>query len=167
MVWQDDFEIDADDPAEDEFEEDAGAGRRSLLSRSRFFLLGAAIIAALAAVMYVGFRSTAIYYLTVGELLDRGEAAYGERVRLGGKVMPGSISEDPANRMLEFTVVDEEGRTLLASYQGAVPDAFEESGDVVLEGELAQTGLFQADTLLAKCPSKFTSESEATGNVRP
>jgi cytochrome c-type biogenesis protein CcmE len=162
MVWQDEDDIQVDD-----FKEETGAGGRSLLSRGRFFLLGAAIAAALGIVMYIGFRSTAIYYLSVGELLERGDAAYGERVRLGGKVLPGSINQDAVNRMLEFTVTDEEGRGLPVSYQGVVPDAFEEGGEVVLEGRLSEAGLFKADTLLAKCPSKFSTEAEASGNARP
>lgn len=162
MVWQDEEDIEVDS-----VEEETGARDRSLLSRWRFFLLGAAVAAALGIVMYIGFRSTAIYYLSVSELLDRGDSAYGEQVRLGGKVMPGTVSQDPANRMLEFMVMDEQGRSLPVSYQGAVPDAFEEGGDVVLEGKLSQAGLFRADTLLAKCPSKFSSEAEASGNTRP
>ena len=162
MVWQDE-----DDIAVDDFKEDAGTQSRSLLSRGRFFLLGAAIAAALGIVMYIGFRSTAMYYLSVGELLDRGDIAYGEQVRLGGKVMPGTINQDPVSRMLEFTVMDEQGPSLPVSYQGVVPDAFEEGGDVVLEGKLSRAGVFRADTLLAKCPSKFSAEAEASGNTRP
>lgn len=162
MVWQDE-----DDIEESDLEEEGVERERSLLTRGRFFLLGAAIAAALGIVMYIGFRSTAVYYLSAGELIDRGESAYGEQVRLGGKVMPGTVSQDPVERMLWFTVMDEQGRSLPVSYQGAVPDAFEEDGDVVLEGKLSRAGLFEADTLLAKCPSKFSSEAEASGNTRP
>jgi cytochrome c-type biogenesis protein CcmE len=43
-------------------------------------------------------------------------------------------------------------------YRGVVPDTFQESGEVVVEGGLGSEGVFRARTLLAKCPSKYEPE---------
>ena len=44
-------------------------------------------------------------------------------------------------------------------YAGIVPDTFRDEADVVLEGEVGSNGLFRAETLLAKCPSKYEGQS--------
>jgi cytochrome c-type biogenesis protein CcmE len=46
-------------------------------------------------------------------------------------------------------------------YRGVVPDVFGPHADVVVEGRLTSSDVFEASTLLAKCPSKF--EAEAPG----
>ena len=47
------------------------------------------------------------------------------------------------------------------TYAGVVPDPFREGREVIVSGEL-QKGTFVAerDSLVTKCPSKFTAESE-------
>ena len=40
-------------------------------------------------------------------------------------------------------------------YEGVVPDNFTEEREVVVEGRLAPAGVFQADTLMTRCESKY------------
>jgi cytochrome c-type biogenesis protein CcmE len=42
-------------------------------------------------------------------------------------------------------------------YKGIVPDIFAPGIQVVVEGRLNGSGTMEATTLLAKCPSRFTS----------
>jgi cytochrome c-type biogenesis protein CcmE len=57
---------------------------------------------------------------------------------------------------LRFTIVDLEGdENLPVVYQGVVPDTFRVGNEVVIEGQLNSDGIFQADTLMPKCPSKY------------
>lgn len=130
-----------------------GATRRSY----RFPILAAIAVAAVAFLVWRSTSANSAYALTVGELVDRGAAAHGERVRVMGRVLPGSIDRGP--RVLRFTAVDQTGR-IDVSYDGVVPDVFKDDVDVVLEGAYGADGVFVADTLLAKCPSKFEAEAD-------
>ena len=105
-----------------------------------------------------------MYYLTVDELLARGDLAYGEQVRLMGRVADGSVDNNPSASTLRFAVTGEDGASLPALYSGMVPDAFREDAEIVLEGTLTPAGTFQADSLLVKCPSKYegTEEGESS-----
>ena len=101
-------------------------------------------------------------YHGVGDLLGgdgaaQGDAAYGQNVRVAGGIAPGSIDIDTATRTLKFDVEDEDGQ-LSVVYQGTVPDTFQEGNDVVVEGVLGTDGIFQAKTLVVKCPSKYEPE---------
>ena len=71
-----------------------------------------------------------------------------------GNVVPGTIEKDEL--VLRFEMSD--GVTAVpVTYKGIVPDTFGENGEVVVEGTLA-SGNFEADFLMAKCPSKYEAE---------
>ena len=129
-----------------------------LLRRKRVLIPGLAVLLAMGYLGYVAFSGAAMYYLTVDELLARGAAAYGEDVRLSGKVLPDSVEDDPATNTLRFSIADKKntaGTSIPVVYSGVVPDAFKADADVVLEGKLTTAGTFDADNLLVKCPSKY------------
>ncbi|MDP2673862.1 MAG: cytochrome c maturation protein CcmE [Dehalococcoidia bacterium] len=131
---------------------------RPLLHRKRVLIPGLAVVLAMSYLGYVAFSGAAMYYLTVDELLARGAAAYGEDVRLSGKVLPASVEDDPATNTLRFSIADKKnttGTAIPVVYAGVVPDAFKADADVVLEGKLTTAGTFEADNLLVKCPSKY------------
>ncbi len=126
-----------------------------VLKKRKFLFAGLVLIVAFAFLGYQAFISAATYYLTVSELKSKGGAAYGERVRLGGTAQAGTIVYENKSRMLRFTVTDGT-ESLSVLYQGVVPDSFKPDAEVVLEGQYGEDGTFQATTLLAKCPSKYT-----------
>ncbi len=132
---------------------------RGLLRRKQFLVAGLVIVVALGYLGYNAFQSASMYYLTVGELLAKGEAAYGEQLRVSGKVVEGTVQTDSEPNVLRFSIADSDGTAMPAVYEGIVPDAFKASADVVLEGELTPPGVFEASFLLAKCPSKYEPES--------
>jgi cytochrome c-type biogenesis protein CcmE len=134
--------------------------RAGWLRRKRFLLVGLAVAIALGYLGFTAFQGASMYYLTVDELLARNEAAYGERVRLIGKVEEGSVVRNSETNTLHFAMADEDGTSLPVVHSGAVPDAFKEGADVVAEGSLARAGMFQADSLLVKCPSKYEAAPE-------
>ena len=57
---------------------------------------------------------------------------------------------------LIFTAA-QDGATIPVVYRGTLPDIFKPGIQVVVEGRLEQDGVFHARTLLAKCPSRFTT----------
>ena len=128
-----------------------------MLRKKRFLVSGIILLVAMGYLGYTGFVGGATYYYTVSELTEQGQAIYGENVRVDGQATPGSVQQETAGRTLRFTITDEE-ENLPVIYQGAVPDSFKMGNNVVVEGHLDSDGIFQAHTLMAKCPSKYVPE---------
>jgi cytochrome c-type biogenesis protein CcmE len=141
-----------------------GAPRRlspSPTSRTRSATVVAAaliVIAAIGYLIYNGFQSTSVYYLTVTELQARQSSPLGlgnSQVRVAGIVQANSVTRSTSDSTIDFTIADDGGK-LPVVYKGLVPDIFGPGIQVVVEGRYVN-GTFQASTLLAKCPSKFTA----------
>ena len=130
-----------------------------MLKKKRFLIGGIIVFAAIGYLAYVGLAGSATYFYTVNELMEQGSSVYGERVRVNGQVSPGSVQREATERTLRFTIVDEEV-SLPVFYQGTVPDSFQVGNDVVIEGHLDSTGVFQAHTLMPTCPSKYVPLEE-------
>jgi cytochrome c-type biogenesis protein CcmE len=118
--------------------------------------LGVAVLLS-AALVYTSF-SASTEAKEPSQLLS---AAPGGTYDLTGRVVKGSVQrEDGA---LRFRVADRDGRgeTLPVSYRGAVPDPFRGGREIVLTGQV-ERGVFvgEPDTLVTKCPSKFTAKNE-------
>ncbi len=135
---------------------------RPLFLRSRFLVAVLVLAGALGYLIYVGVQGASMYYLSVSELATRGEAAYESDVRLGGKVMEDSFRQDSSTMTAYFMVTDGR-RSVPVKYTGAIPDAFKPGADVVVEGRLEASGVFEASTLLAKCPSKYEPAKDGAG----
>ncbi|MCL4459186.1 MAG: cytochrome c maturation protein CcmE [Chloroflexi bacterium] len=125
------------------------------MNKNRKFLIGGLIIAlAIAYLIFTAMRGGTAYYITVSELKSKGHSIYGEPVRLLGRVVDGTIERDAKNLMVKFRVA-EGGEQVPVVYKGVPPDAFTDGADVVLEGKYTASGTFEANTILAKCPSKY------------
>jgi cytochrome c-type biogenesis protein CcmE len=83
----------------------------------------------------------------------------GKRFRLGGLVQPGSLVHGD-NLKVTFEVGDGSA-ALPVSYQGILPDLFREGQGVVAEGALDASGVFKADTVLAKHDEKYMPKDVA------
>ena len=87
--------------------------------------------------------------------------AQGVGLKMGAKVVPGSVRRDPANRQIDFQVSDGL-RTYPVTYRGLVPDTFTDANDieVIVEGKYGRDGVFRATEVLAKCGSRYEAELE-------
>ena len=86
----------------------------------------------------------------------------GRSYELTGKVVHDSVRRDGDG--LRFRIRDRDGNeSVPVEYTGVVPDPFREGREVIVSGEL-QRGTFVAerDSLVTKCPSKFTKEKRAS-----
>jgi cytochrome c-type biogenesis protein CcmE len=81
----------------------------------------------------------------------------GGSYELTGKVVPGSIKHE--GEQLDFAVADRDdpSQSIPVTYTGTVPDPFRDGREVIVNGKV-QDGTFvgEKDTLVTKCPSKFT-----------
>jgi cytochrome c-type biogenesis protein CcmE len=79
-----------------------------------------------------------------------------------GRVVKGSIQRD--GNGIAFRVVDRDGgsESLPVTYKGTVPDPFRGGREIVLTGTIERNGVFdgEPETLITKCPSKFTTSSD-------
>ena len=80
-------------------------------------------------------------------------------VKVGARVVPGSIVRDPGGRSLTFRMTDG-AQTYAVAYRGIAPDTFTDGVDVIVEGRLGADGTFRATTLLAKCASRYENAPE-------
>jgi cytochrome c-type biogenesis protein CcmE len=123
--------------------------------QTKLVLLAAGILLTVGFLLVVGMNQPGgmYYYITVPEFLDLGQDNLGD-FRISGKVLRGSIDRDPGGRDVSFVMYDGDAR-LPVHYHGPIPDAFAEEVDVVVQGRMGDGDLFQAHTLIAKCPSKY------------
>jgi len=126
-----------------------------LRGRIKFIIAIAVIVVTLSYLVYGGVKEAKVYYLTVGELKERVPSVYTDKVRVSGTVVPGSIKKD-LDGGLEFKITDGE-RTLDVHYKGIIPDIFKDEVEAVVEGVYTPENVFQANVLLAKCPTKYES----------
>ncbi len=126
-----------------------------------FILGGLAILGAVIYLVYANTQANAVYYLTVSELKSCSTCT-AQSVRVAGVVQAGSIVRDDQKQEISFAISDSGGQSLPIVYSGVVPDIFRQGITVVVEGHYTGKGPFQAQTLLAKCPSKFQAATPGT-----
>jgi len=107
----------------------------------------AVIVLALGWVAVRGLTGNFVYYLTPTDIVSHHKAHVGERVRLGGYVVPDSVHRMPSE--LTFTVTDGTD-SMAVSNIGSVPELFKPGQGVVLEGSLGADGRFHSDTVLVQ-----------------
>lgn len=129
-------------------------GRKRKLPLS-FIIAGVAIIGAVIYLVIANTGASAQYYMSIHELRACTTCAT-RTIRVAGNVQAGSIVRDEKTQVVRFTIVDS-SESMPVVYSGVVPDIFGAGVQVVVEGKLNSQGVFQAQNLLAKCPSKFQS----------
>ena len=121
-----------------------------------FIVGGLVILGAVIYLVYANTQANAVYYMTVSELHSCTTCAT-QSVRVAGTVQKGTVVRDDAKQQISFIISDSNRQSLPVVYSGIVPDIFAPGIQVVVEGHYTGQGPFQAQTLLAKCPSKFTA----------
>ena len=133
------------------------------MNSNRKFLVGAAIIVGSVAFLIAsGVKETGVYFLTPAELAAKVSADssfYDMGLKVGAKVVPGSIRRAADGQQIDFTISDGV-RTYPVTYRGLVPDTFTDANDieVIVEGRLRTDGVFHATEVLAKCGSRYEAE---------
>ena len=115
--------------------------------RMTMILGGLAVLGLAAGIALYALSDAIVFFYTPSEVATK-QVQPGQRIRLGGLVEKGSlVRSDDAN--ISFVVTDMT-KTLAVAYRGQLPDLFREGQGVVAEGSLDATGIFHADTVLAK-----------------
>lgn len=117
--------------------------------QKRGLLIGAGVsVLAMAAILVMfALRDTIVFFQTPSDIAAQ-KVEPGQRFRLGGLVAEGSVKRGGGTHV-EFTVTDT-AESVPVTYEGILPDLFREGQGVVTEGTLTASGVFVADTVLAK-----------------
>jgi cytochrome c-type biogenesis protein CcmE len=151
--------------------------------RMKFLIGGALIIAAVIYLIFSATQANSQYFWTIEELEERGSEAVGQSARVSGAVVGDLIDYDAQNLQLDFTVVhipgdndeiEEQGGiaevlhqavnnsenlpSLRVHYEGVMPDLMKNEAQAIMTGKMGDDGIFYADELLLKCPTRYEEE---------
>ncbi|GLS22867.1 cytochrome c-type biogenesis protein CcmE [Labrys miyagiensis] len=126
----------------------------------RLAMIGAAgvVLASAVGLVLYSLGGTMSYFAAPSDIVGKAFQP-GQRWRLGGLVEQGSLTHDGASE-IAFKVTDT-NKSIKVIYSGIVPDLFREGQGVVAEGVVDASGVFQADTLLAKHDEKYMPKEVA------
>ncbi len=132
--------------------------------------IGLIIVAGAVALFFLSStgNSKPVYYYSPTEF-HADPAKQKDRVKLKGLIQPGSVKMSQNRLDVWFNVQDEKDSAVSVPvhYQGAVPDAFQEGLQVVVDGRMDGQGTFQGRELIVKCPSKYESKDKGPGANGP
>ena len=119
---------------------------------AKFVAGGLIIAAALGYLIYAGVMQSAVYFVTPGEL--QAAPVAGKAYRLGGMVVPGTLTWEPRTLALAFTLSDGKA-SVPVRHRGTPPDLFGEGRGAVVEGRWNKSGYFEASLILAKHSEEY------------
>ena len=145
-------------------QESEGSGHRT-----RFMILGAVLALAVGYMVFAAFPGNVLYFLTVSEFMRAEEYRDGRTVRVSGALVDGSFHRQDKSTYSNFQLTDKEGgapERLAAFYVGVMPDLFfNPHSEIILEGRYGPDDMFEAESILVKCPSKYQAlEEEQSAN---
>jgi cytochrome c-type biogenesis protein CcmE len=116
--------------------------RRGVLIAAALGVLGLA-----AALVLIAMEESIVFFQSPSDVASK-TLEPGKRFRLGGLVAEGSLKRGKGTT-IRFDITDN-AKSVAVSYTGILPDLFREGQGVVSEGALDGSGVFIADTVLAK-----------------
>ncbi|NWF63829.1 MAG: cytochrome c maturation protein CcmE [Chloroflexi bacterium] len=146
---------------------------------NKFFIGGALILAAVVYLIASSTQASAEYFMTVEELRADGASAVNKSVRLSGAVLGDTIQYDASTLTLTFeiahvpgdnadieaqgglalvlheAVIDPSRARIKVHYEGVMPDLLRNEAQAIMTGKLGEDGVFYAEELLLKCPTKY------------
>jgi len=160
------------------------------MGRSKFIIGGIVILAAVVYLIASATQANAEYFMTIDELKAQGQSVLGRNLRVSGAVVGDTIQYDPKSLMLTFevahvtgdnreveaqgglaavlhaAVVDPNRNRIRVAYSGPKPDLLKDEAQAIMTGQLGADGVFHADELLLKCPTKYQEAvpSQAAGS---
>jgi len=151
-------------------------------SRAKFLIGGLLIVAAVVYLIVSSTQAAAQYYLTIDEMLNKGDEVYDRAIKLAGAVDGETVSYDTDTLTLEFAMAnvpadqdeieaggglakvlydalrDPNASRLQVVYVGPKPDLLRHEAQAIVTGNMGDDGVFYADELLLKCPTRYEEE---------
>ena len=160
------------------------------MGRWKFIIGGVLILAAVVYLIVSSTQASAEYFMTIDELRAQGQSVAGRSLRVSGAVVGSTIQYDPQTLTLSFdvaqvpgsnaeidaqgglaavlhaAVIDTSRSRIKVVYTGPKPDLLKDEAQAIMTGQLGADGIFHADELLLKCPTKYQEAvpSQAAGS---
>ena len=149
------------------------------MQQMKFIFGGSLILVAVAYLIYSSTQMNKEYFMTINELKAAGSSVTDKSLRLSGAVVGDTVQYDTKTLTLTFEVahvpgdnaeLESEGGLAVALkeavndptrerikvvYVGPKPDLLRSEAQAIMTGKLGEDGIFYADELLLKCPTKY------------
>lgn len=117
------------------------------------------LVASAVAVMVTSLGDNIDAFYTPSEIINGKDKTgkmpvLGQRIRIGGMVVPGSVSRDTDTLAVSFDLVDL-GPKVTVQYKGILPDLFREGQGIVATGVLQGASTIVAHEVLAKHDEEY------------
>jgi cytochrome c-type biogenesis protein CcmE len=146
---------------------------------NKFVIGGVLILGAVVFLIWTSTAANAEYFLTIDELHAKGSSIVDKNLRVSGAVIGDTIQYDAQNLTLTFEVahvpgdnaeLETEGGLAVALHQAVIdpsrarmkvvyvgpkPDLLRNEAQAIMTGHLGKDGIFYADELLLKCPTRY------------
>jgi cytochrome c-type biogenesis protein CcmE len=160
--------------------------------QTKFLIGGLLIIAAIVYLVVSTLQSTAQYFYTVSEVQTKGLSLVGRNLRVSGAVLGDTIQYDSATLTISFLMANITNDTaeierlgglaqvlhlavsdpaipqMRVVYVGPKPDLLKNEAQAIVTGRLGEDGVFYADELLLKCPTRYDeavpAQAQESGN---
>ena len=158
--------------------------------RLKFIFGGLLILASVVYLIVSSTQASAQYFLTVDELIAKKASVVDKNIRISGAVIGDTISYEAKTLTLGFdvahvsgdnaeiekegglgvvlhqAVIDPNRSRLKVVYVGVKPDLMRNEAQAIMTGHLGSDGVFYAEELLLKCPTKYEEAvpSQVQGN---
>ena len=153
--------------------------RNRSANRAKFIIGGLLIAAAVIYLIVSTLQNTQQYFMTVEEMQGKGAAMVGREARVSGAVIGDSIEYDSQTLTLRFVIAHTPGdqkevdalgglaevlhlavnnpnaARMQVEYKGVMPDLLRNEAQAIMTGEMGDDGVFYANELLLKCPTKY------------
>ncbi len=155
------------------------SSKPGIWGRAKFIIGGLLILSAVVYLIFSSTSASAEYFMTVDELNAKGNSIVGRNLRISGAVVGSTIQYDPETMALTFEIANVPGdnatveaqgglaavlhaavtdttrRRLPVIYNGPKPDLLRDEAQAIITGHLGEDGIFNAEELLLKCPTKY------------
>ena len=146
---------------------------------NKFVIGGMLILGAVVFLIWTSTASTSEYFLTIDELHAKGSSIVDKNLRVSGAVIGDTIKYDTDSLTLTFevahvagdnaqletegglakalhqAVLDPARQRMTVVYIGPLPDLLRNEAQAIVTGHIDADGIFHADELLLKCPTKY------------
>jgi len=120
---------------------------------------------AIALLLTASISKGAEYYKFVDEVTANVDSFRGKKLQVHGVVVDDSIQQARGTLMYRFKIQSRPDRppaTIMANYEGLVPDTFKGGAEVIVRGTLTADNQVAVipDGIMAKCPSKYNADEQ-------
>ena len=122
-------------------------------------MCGAAVVAIVA--LTVVLSNNVVYFRTVSEAVDERKSDNGDRFRIAGEVVPGTVHETA--RGVRFEITDGK-KTATIVHVGDPPSLFKAGAPVVCEGRWGTNAAFDSDRIMIRHGSEYTPPEVDSGS---